>query len=237
MAQIHPLRAAALGALVCTTLLTAASVPNARPGARACSATAATLSPLGAFRPTFYRILDEASGEWPKQARTAELLDPDGHLIARVTPAFRHQLDIEGSGRLRDGRIVNFEEKHDGAWRFYVLHDAPYGIGENRHRLVPFRTIAVDPHVIQLGAVLYAPALRGIRLPSGEVHDGYVFADDTGQGIDGHRIDVFVGYEVDVDNTFTRSGRVDDMKPTCLYQVDPATAADVRRRFQTQYSL
>jgi 3D (Asp-Asp-Asp) domain-containing protein len=190
---------------------------------------------LGAFRPTFYRILDESNPEWPNEPATERLLAPDGRLIARVGPTFKHQLDIEGSARLRDGRIVNFEEKRDGAWRYLVVRGAPYGIGEDGYKLIPFRTVAVDPKVIKIGTVLYIPALKGIRLPSGEVHDGFVFAHDTGQGIDGDRIDVFVGFEVDVDNTLTRSGRIVNKQPTCVYQVDEATAARVRRRFRSQY--
>ncbi|HZT58419.1 MAG TPA: 3D domain-containing protein [Pyrinomonadaceae bacterium] len=190
---------------------------------------------LGAFRPTFYRILDESNPEWPNEPATEPLLTPEGRLIARVGPTFKHQLDIEGSARLRDGRIVNFEEKRNGSWRYLVVRGAPYGIGEDGYKLIPFRTVAVDPKVIKIGAVLFIPALKGIRLPSGEVHDGFVFAHDTGQGIDGDRIDVFVGFEVDVDNTLTRSGRIVNKQPTCVYQVDDVTAARVRRRFRGQY--
>ena len=183
---------------------------------------------LGGFRPTFYRILDESNPEWPPEAATEPLLTREGKLIARVGPTFKHQLDIEGSGRLRDGRIVNFEEKHNGSWRYMVVKQAPYGIGEDGRKLIPFLSIAVDPKVIKIGSVLYIPALKGIRLPSGKTHDGFVFADDTGQGIDGRRIDVFVGFEVDVDNTLTRSGQIRNMEPTCVYQVDEATATRVR---------
>jgi 3D (Asp-Asp-Asp) domain-containing protein len=191
---------------------------------------------LGAFAPTFYRILDESNPEWPAEPATEPLLTLDGKLIAHVGPTFKHQLDIEGSARLRDGRVVNFEEKRDGVWRYLVVKDAAYGIGEDGYRLIPFRTIAIDPKVIKLGTVLYLPALKGIRLPSGETHDGFVFAHDTGQGIDGNRIDVFVGFEVDVDNTLTRSGQIRNMEPTCVYQVDAATSARLRRRFRGQFA-
>jgi 3D (Asp-Asp-Asp) domain-containing protein len=205
-------------------------------GASQTAAAPASFRLLGAFRPTFYRILDESNPEWPAEPATEPLLTLDGKLIARVGPTFKHQLDIEGSGRLRDGRVVNFEEKREGSWRYLVVRDAPYGIGEDGYRLIPFRTIAVDPKVIKLGTVLYIPALKGIRLPSGEVHDGFVFAHDTGQGIDGNRIDVFVGFEVDVDNTLTRSGQIVNMQPTCVYQVDAATSVQVRRRFRSRYA-
>jgi 3D (Asp-Asp-Asp) domain-containing protein len=43
-----------------------------------------------------------------------------------------------------------------------------------------------------------------------------MFAHDEGQGITGKRVDVFVGYESDVDNTLTRSGRIEDMRSVDL---------------------
>ena len=76
--------------------------------------------PLGGFAPTFYRILDESAPEWKDESRTEELLTVNNDLIERVTPSFKRQLDIEGSARLRDGRIVNFHNKIDGNWRYMV---------------------------------------------------------------------------------------------------------------------
>jgi 3D (Asp-Asp-Asp) domain-containing protein len=175
---------------------------------------------IGEFAPTFYRTLDEGSAEWPAEERTEELRTRSGSLIARVAPAFKRQLDIEGSARLSDGRVVNFDEKVQGRWTYLVATDAPYGLDALGHKLIPYRTIAVDPDVIELGTVVYIPALDGIRLPSGEIHDGLCLAQDTGQGIEGACIDVFVGFENDVDNTLTRSGKIVNMRPLRLYRVD-----------------
>ena len=182
---------------------------------------------LGEFAPTFYRTLDESAGEWPEEERTEELRTGDGELIARVTPTFKERLDIEGSARLRDGRVVNFDEKEDGRWTYLVAEGAPFGLDARGRGLVPFRTLAVDPSVVPLGTVVYLPSLDGVRLPSGETHDGLCLAQDTGQGIEGRRVDIFVGFENDEDNTLTRSGRVRDMEPLRVYRVDDETA----RRF------
>ena len=76
----------------------------------------------------------------------------------------------------------------------------------------------------------------GVRLPSGEIHDGFFFAHDEGQGITGNRIDVFVGYESDVDNTLTRSGRIKDMNRVEVYQVNDETAARLNRKYQGQFA-
>ncbi|HKR61373.1 MAG TPA: 3D domain-containing protein [Pyrinomonadaceae bacterium] len=191
---------------------------------------------LGDFAPTFYRILDERAPEWKDEARTEALLTVEGKLIERVTPSFKQQLDIEGSARLRDGRIVNFHQKIDGSWRYLVALHAPFGLGIDGYKLIPYRTLAVDSEVIGPGLVLYIPALDGVRLPSGEIHDGFVFTHDEGQGITGKRIDVFVGFESDVDNTLTRSGRIEDMEPVEVYQVDDETAARLNRKYEKQFA-
>ena len=63
---------------------------------------------------------------------------------------------------------------------------------------MPYRSIAVNTHLIRLGTVLYIPSARGvaITLPSGRkvVHDGYFFASDRGGDIHRDHIDVFVGH-------------------------------------------
>jgi len=190
---------------------------------------------LGKFRPTFYRILDESADEWSREDETAPILTPDGDLIKEVGARFKRHLDIEGSGRLSDGRIVNVTRKIDGEARYSIVRNAPYGLGDHGYKLIPFRTLAVDPDVIPLGTVLYVPDLVGVRLPTGEVHDGYVFAHDTGAGITGNRIDVFVGFENDVNNTLTRARRIGDMQQLEIYQVDNETAARLNERFRSQF--
>lgn len=192
---------------------------------------------LGLFAPTFYRILDESAPEWTTEERTEALLTMNGELIAFVTQEFRRQLDIEGSARLSDGRVINFHHKMRGAWRYLIAHDAPFGLGVEGYKLVPYRTLAVDPQVIEFGSVLYLPALEGFRLPSCEIHDGFIFAHDEGQGITGHRIDVFVGFEPDVDNTLTRSARLKNMTPVDVYEVDKETADRLNAKYRRQFAL
>ncbi|MBI3638032.1 MAG: hypothetical protein HY216_17690 [Candidatus Rokubacteria bacterium] len=191
---------------------------------------------LGSFVPTFYRILDEATPEWSAGERTEELLALNGQVLARVPPAFKKQLDIEGSARLRDGRIINIEDRVRGQQRYVIVRNAPFGLGAPGFKLIPYRTVAVDPRRIKLGTVLYVPRLVGIALPSGEIHDGFCFAHDTGHGIIGNRIDLFVGFESDQDNALTRSGRVDSHEPTQLYAVTGATAAALTARFTKDFT-
>lgn len=72
-----------------------------------------------------------------------------------------------------------------------------FGDGVKNYRLVPYRTIAVDPQFIPYGSVIYIPKARGtlMTLPDGQMveHDGYFFAGDTGGAIKQQHIDVFTG--------------------------------------------
>jgi 3D (Asp-Asp-Asp) domain-containing protein len=189
-----------------------------------------------AFVPTIYRILDEAAPEFSREAPTEPLHRPDGSTIAIVGRALKRQLDLEGSVRLRDGRIVNVEQKVKGKFRYLVVRNAPFGVAMPGFKLVPYRTISVDPRRIKLGTVLYVPALAGIALPSGDVHDGFCFAHDTGQGIVGNRVEIFVGFEHDLDNALTRSGRIASFDPLRIYRVDGPTARAVTARFKKDFA-
>jgi 3D (Asp-Asp-Asp) domain-containing protein len=191
---------------------------------------------LGPFIPTFYRILDETSPEWTRDTANEALLSQDGHVIARVSAAFKQKLDVEGSARLRDGRVVNLDEPIGGRPRYLVVRNAPFGVGVPGYKLIPYRTVAVDPHRIKLGTVVYLPSLAGITLPSGETHDGFCFAHDVGRGITGNRIDIFVGFERDLDNALTRSSRIASKEPVRVYRVDGAAAQSLNARFRKDFT-
>ncbi|MDQ3367072.1 MAG: 3D domain-containing protein [Myxococcota bacterium] len=119
--------------------------------------------------------------------------------IAEVSRAFAHQLRIQGTGKLRDGRVLN-------VWGHcscpgsvcYKEITQQWGTAGNGRPLQPFRTVAVDPKLIKLGSLLYVPLLEGRTMPGrapwgGFVHDGCVVADDTGGGIKDRQLDLFVG--------------------------------------------
>lgn len=117
--------------------------------------------------------------------------------IAEVDPAFAKQLDIQGTGKLADGRVLNTSGlcKCPNSPCFMEIK-ATWAIGANG-RLAPFRSVAIDTRLIELGSLLYIPELAGKRMPGkapwgGYVHDGCVVADDRGGGIRGKELDLFV---------------------------------------------
>jgi len=120
--------------------------------------------------------------------------------IAEVSREFASQVRLQGTGRLRDGRLVNVGGRCgcDRTPCFHVVKSAHWGTGGTGHHLEPFRTVAVDPKLIKLGSLLYVPLLEGRLMPGrppwgGFVHDGCVIADDVGGGIKGTQLDLFVG--------------------------------------------
>jgi len=123
-------------------------------------------------------------------------------VLAEVDKEFAKSLALQGTGKLRDGRLLNVAGQNncpcDRKPCFHVIEGQVWGKAGTGKPLAPFRTVAVDPKVIKLGSLLYIPLLEGRRMPGrapwgGFVHDGCVTADDTGGGIKGFQIDLFVG--------------------------------------------
>lgn len=146
--------------------------------------------PIGTFRNTYYYMVFEA--DFPREAKTAEILTMDGKRIAMVTPKFLAALAMEGSGTLRDGRIVNWAGRVDEKSRYHVTK-LKWGRGTGSCALVPFKTIAADPTQIPAGAVVKIDETVGMKLPDGTRSDGIWRAEDTGSAILHDRIDLFIG--------------------------------------------
>lgn len=150
---------------------------------------------LGPSRLTYYWLAHE-----PEHAPNTPLVSVQtcaGVALAEVPASFAKALRLEGSGKLRDGRVLNIGAcSCKGTYACFVELDAatyPWGQGSRGNALQPYRSIATDAAVIAYGTWLYAPALDGLRLPGGETHDGCLRAADVGGGIEGAHIDWFVG--------------------------------------------
>jgi 3D (Asp-Asp-Asp) domain-containing protein len=178
--------------------------------------------PLGRFDITFYYVVgeDEVAKLAAKKAAN-ENHTPDAGVeadlaairpelvtlyeprackpIAEVSREFASQLRLQGTGKLRDGRVLNIwgacpcERKP-----CFKVTENQWGTAGTGKPLEPFRTVAVDRTVVKLGSLLYVPLLEGRTMPGrppwgGFVHDGCLVADDTGGGINGKQLDLFVG--------------------------------------------
>ena len=166
---------------------------------------------LGEFEQTFYWLVLEVECLSPPESPLVDIYDPDGEVIARVSEDFACKLGLEGSGKLADGRVVNYWGSGSACVRYtecsapyypsrncYSVLDPdlyPWGKGVRGRALVPFLSIATDPDVIPYGTIVYVPEWDGYVLPDGSVHDGCLRSDDTGGAIVGDHIDFFAGSE------------------------------------------
>ena len=170
---------------------------------------------LGTFRMTRYYVVEEKSfkplprpddeavlaSAAPRTTGVTLYDDRGCKPLATVTARFAEVLDVQGTGKLRDGRVLNVSSAcrcgHSPCYR-PTGKSARWGLSALSRPLEPFRSVAVDPDVVPLGSLLYIPELDGLTMPGrppwgGFIHDGCVHAVDVGGGIDGQHIDFFVG--------------------------------------------
>ncbi|HET6585884.1 MAG TPA: 3D domain-containing protein [Nannocystaceae bacterium] len=151
---------------------------------------------LGSFQMTYYWVTSEGSFTG---AKDTSFYTTQCTKIATVPRKFWDALKLEGTGKLADGRMVNYAGSCNCSRSpcFEVLDDDhPWGKGVQQRALAPFRSIAVDPDRIAYGDWVYIEALDGLQMPGDApwgdfVHDGCMRADDTGSAIVGKHIDFF----------------------------------------------
>lgn len=140
----------------------------------------------------------------PVSPDQVKLYDSSCQPISEVSREFASQIVLQGTGKLKDGRVLNIwgacrcGEQGDARRPCFKVTAAQWGTGGTGRQLQPFRTVAVDPKMVKLGSLLYVPLLEGRQMPGrtpwgGFVHDGCVVADDVGGGIKGSQLDLFVG--------------------------------------------
>ena len=187
---------ASLGEFRLTYYVMAQELPPEPPPTEPSEGIAEALSRLG----------DELDGELTEAPNTSDygdavsLYDDSCEPIAKVSREFSRDLRMQGSGVLRDGRIVSAGRRCDcdaGGMCFFVPAERfRWGIGAANRTLSPFRSVAVDTSLIPLSHTLYVPALEGLTMPGqppwgGFVHDGCVIADDRGGAVRGRHLDFF----------------------------------------------
>jgi len=145
---------------------------------------------LGVYRNTHYYVSSESA--YSSEPKTVWILKMDGSRIVKVSSRFKRAVDIEGTGKLIDGRVINYAGVVNGEVR-YAVTSHPWGRGVGDCPLIPFHTVAVDRNEIPLGSLVYISQTAGMLLPDGSTHDGLWRAEDVGGAIRKDRIDLFVG--------------------------------------------
>src|SRR5258705_5279157 len=82
---------------------------------------------LGDFRVTYYLVAQEKDHAGKK---SATLYDQNCRALATVPKSFAKELALEGTGKLRDGRMLNWAGRCSRGSTFRVLGpSAPWGVG------------------------------------------------------------------------------------------------------------
>ena len=188
------------------------------------------LSPTEGFRLSFYWLAYEQ--DYAAEPYDTDIYTPQGFFLGRFPSPFVYELKLEGTGVLLDGRVVNYagECKWGMGTCFKTLDqkEHPLGVGVQGRPLVPFRSVAVDPRMIPIGATIWVPELVGMELPDGTRHDGCLRADDQGGAIKNHKLDFFVesylNFKYLADNLWWRLKATPHLdEPRCRYlKIDEA---------------
>ncbi len=160
------------------------------------------------------------------KAGNTPVVDASGNQIGTCDWKTLFEADIEGTLRLADGRVLNIDDSHgtvygpkqvpgrDGKivtknkpisfdpmkshWKD-VTATTPWGSGAGgQGGLIPFRTLAHNPHERLGGATLYGKKvyikqLDGHVLPTGETHNGICYVGDCGGMVAYQQFDFFTG--------------------------------------------
>jgi len=160
---------------------------------------------IGTFWNTYYYLANEADYSG---AATTTLYDSKCKALLKVSSKFSDAVCIEGSGKLKDGRVINYAKSCScgrkcptGGIVCYSILDKtkyPWGAGAGGRSLKPFVSWAIDRNEVTLGTVLYAKQWDGKAIPKvgalgGFTHDGCFLAADVGGGIKGKHFDFFAG--------------------------------------------
>lgn len=160
---------------------------------------------LGKMYITYYYLSLESRYTGPADTT---LYDKNCRPLVRVPAKFSDSACIEGSGRLKDGRIINYAKTCScgrrcptGGTICYSILDKkkyPWGQGARSLPLRPLRSLAVDRRLIPIGTKIYIQEWDGVRIPALDgiqsfVHDGCFSADDVGGAIKGKHFDFFAG--------------------------------------------
>ncbi|NUO81899.1 DUF1460 domain-containing protein [candidate division KSB1 bacterium] len=118
----------------------------------------------------------------------------------------------------------------------YFVHNAKPASsnGAAGVKLLPYRSLAVNPTKILLGSVLFVPQAYGVALPSGEIHDGFFFAQEARRAC-ADTLALFVGNETRSENAFTRNAAFRSKPVLEVYIVSEPVAGALRRRYREEF--
>ena len=130
---------------------------------------------------SIYCIADLQDG--PIDIKTAS-----GNIIYGISSYSRKRLDMEGTGRLPNGRVVNVDKYTSDGWVYTLMgSSSPDGVGINGKALVPWFSVAHNLKQLKafnlFGRKIVIPGLRDYVTPTGASLSGVFEVHDTGGGL------------------------------------------------------
>lgn len=192
------------------------------------------ISPTIYYRPVIHLEQEKCSAK-DRQG----LKDPEGKILVNMCESSYQKCLTQGSclviskGRERS---LGYNSNRGGEPRFVEVNseECPFGRGVQDHLcLDPYFSVAADLGLYKVGDVIYVDVLRGVKMPDGQVHDGYLIIRDEGGGVKGPtRFDFFTGYlhYTDKANTLAQLGLGDPDNRIHFQLVTGDTAETVRKR-------
>lgn len=151
----------------------------------------------------------------------------EGKVLAKVCKEAYKKCVIEGTCALTKGdpvipegsssatpeiKLINYIKMGSDARPLFGNVDVqrcPWGYGVKSICLDPYYTVAADLSYHKAGDVIFVDKLKGVKLPNGEIHAGFLIVRDKGGAIKGaHRFDFYTGFlpYKDERNPFTLQG-------------------------------
>jgi 3D (Asp-Asp-Asp) domain-containing protein len=137
---------------------------------------------------TYYWITRESDFPTGGEQVNVKACSQNRAFSGTISKKFYQSLHLEGTGELRNGAILNCF--NDDCTCFDKV-DGPMGTWHNI--LEPYISIAANdmPH----GTIIYIKELDGVKLPSGQAHNGCARVDDTSYSFGANHIDLFSFYK------------------------------------------
>lgn len=178
-------------------------------------------------------------------ASKVNIVDRKDRLLVRACKRVFNSCLMEGTcfvSIAQKMQMLNYDGRLQNVSRFKVITNSECKFGHGattdknqtykRMCVDPFYSVAADLQIYKLGDVIYLPAVRGLVLPNGQIHDGYFIVRDNGGGVDGYgRFDFFTGFFTtkNSQNPFLALRLHDEQSFPEYFQIDGAEADRVRK--------
>ncbi len=139
-----------------------------------------------------------------------DLIDSENNVIVSSCRRIYKSCEMQGSCQVEVSGgamiLLNVDRRNKAGIRTFDHVNSTkclYGRGAARDRKTGYKQMCMDPYysvaadlsIYNLGDVIFIPLLRGVLLPNGEIHNGFVIVRDTGGAIKGYgRFDFFTGF-------------------------------------------